>query len=64
MGRKPIDFYNLPIVNKTRKEHICFRCGEIIKIGSSTRWKCDFAGKRKYAHFTILECTITQEDES
>ena len=42
------------IVNKTRADHKCHRCDEVILRGSKARYRNVFTGEREYYHYT--EC--------
>ena len=48
---------SLYTVNKTRKDHICERCGEIISKGERAEYRNLFTGKRGYYHGSIHICT-------
>ena len=40
----------LHLVEKTRKDHECHYCGEIIPKGSRAKYRNAFTGKRDYYH--------------
>lgn len=44
------------IIRKTRKEHICGGCKEIIKKGSSVTYKNNFDGTKTYFHSLTYIC--------
>lgn len=41
----------LHLVNKTRLDHICRTCDEVIPRGSKARYRNTFTGERDYYHY-------------